>query len=68
MDIAENIHMQEIDIPLAFRGIAPVARNSLTSFPNTLCSVTQRYIFSFDLTKQEAAKIKKIVPGSIGTK
>ena len=66
MDIPENIHMQETDRNLAFRGIAPVSRNPLTSFPNTLCSVTQRYIFSFDLRKQDAAKIKKTVPGSPG--
>ena len=66
MDIPENIHMQETDINLAFSGIAPVSRNPLTSFPNTLCSVTQRYIFSLDLRKHQAAKIKKTVPGNPG--
>ena len=66
IDRPEKIHMQETDINLAFSGIAPVSKNPLTSFPNTLCSVTQRYILSFDLRKHEAAKIKKTVPGSPG--
>ena len=65
-DKAVKIQMHDIEITLAFNGIAPVSKNSLINYPKTLRFVTHKYILRFDRIKQPAAKIKKIVPGSPG--
>jgi hypothetical protein len=68
IDIAEKNHTQLTEIILALLGIAPVSKNCFTWLPNSRCSVTQRYIFSFDRMKQTAERIRKTVPGNPGRK
>jgi hypothetical protein len=66
--MAEKNHMQLIEMNLALLGIAPVSINCFICLPKSLCSVTQRYIFSFDRMKQTAERIRNIVPGNMGRK
>lgn len=65
-DMREKTHIEAIEIVFAFRGIAPVSKNSFTWEPNNLLFTTNKYRRGDDLIKRAAAMINQTVPGIPG--